>query len=141
LTEEYYVKGGPGYDVANKNQNIGIIGPDGVISSAMNVKDLFEPGTEQSKKDFMNNINNQAKRYIEFKDGKNQYFYANQEDLNDPSPELLSAFDNPSYTKLYSNEGTGTYVVDLDREDPNTLFGPYYLKGDSDLEEMQDSKH
>jgi hypothetical protein len=132
------VNGGDGVGAANTNQNIGIIGPDGIVSSAMNVKDLFEPGTEQTKKDFMNNINNQAKKYLEFKDKDGKYFYANQEDLSNPSADLINAFSNPSYTKLYSNQGKSTFVIDLDREDPNTLSGPYYVKSNDDILKIKD---
>ena len=141
LSEKYYVPGGDGYDTANASQNIGIIGPDGIISSAINVQELFssiEGNSLQSKKDFMDSMNNQAKKYLEFKDQSGKYFYANQEDLKNPNPELLSAFNNPSYTRIHSNQGKSTYVVDLDREDPNSLFGPYYVKSSSDLEVMTD---
>ncbi len=143
LGEEYYVPGGDGYDTANASQNIGIIGPDGIISSGMNVVDLFgaTPDSLQSKKDFMDNVSNQAKKYIEFKDSQNKYFYANQEDLNNPYSKLLDAFNNPSYTKVYSNQGKSSVVIDLNKEDPNTLFGPYYLQTAGDLSAMKDHDH
>ncbi|MDK2819890.1 MAG: hypothetical protein KFW07_03570 [Mycoplasmataceae bacterium] len=138
LQTVYYVPGGPG-ESKTKSENIGIVGPNGIISSGINSNDLYfnevigtsndqKTKTLQAKNDFMNNISNQAKKYIEFQDMNGKYFYSNESDLNNPNSELLDAFNNPAYTKQQTNQGKGSYIVDLHQDDENTLFGPYYLQ-------------
>ena len=148
LQTVYYVEGGPGYNQTKTSKNIGIVGPNGIISSGINSDDLYfniiggasnnqKDKTTQAKNDFMNNISNQSKKYIEFKDKDNNYFYSNESDLNNPNPSLLNAFNNPAYTKQQTNRGKGSYIVDLHKDDTNTLFGPYYLQTSGDIGAMK----
>ncbi|MGL5520326.1 MAG: hypothetical protein ACRDBR_02755, partial [Metamycoplasmataceae bacterium] len=147
LKTVYYVPNGPGWESANTTVNIGLVGPTGVVSSGINKNDLFrrtkieDTQTEnvlKAKKDFINNINNQAMKFIEFKNIDGKYFYVNEENLDKPNPNLLNAFNNPEYTRQYSNEGQSSYIVDLHKDDKNTLFGPYYLQTSGAIEAITD---
>ncbi|MGL4184120.1 MAG: hypothetical protein ACRCRP_03275 [Metamycoplasmataceae bacterium] len=144
LKTVYYVPNGPGFAASNTTTNIGLVGPNKVVSSAINTNHLYSNDPSQTennlnaKKDFINNITNQSMKFIEFKDKDNKFFYVNEENLNKPNPSLLSSFNNPEYKKQYSNGGKSSYIVDLHKDDKNTLFGPYYLQTSGAIESMTD---
>ncbi|MGL6125011.1 MAG: hypothetical protein ACRC1F_00785 [Metamycoplasmataceae bacterium] len=149
LKTVYYTKDGDGFSNDKTPKNIGLVSPNGrpdnaIISSGMNSNDLFSQivteESTQTKKDFMNNISSLANKYIEFKDKDGKYFYAKESDLKNLEKEspLLTAFNNPEYTKLYSNNGKSTYIVDLDKDDENTLFGQYYLQTSGNITQIED---
>ncbi|MGL5521797.1 MAG: hypothetical protein ACRDAW_00815 [Metamycoplasmataceae bacterium] len=152
LKTVYYVPNGPGWDKANTTVNIGLVGPTGVVSSGINKNDLYystpdptapidptqKANTDKAKKDFINNINNQAMKFIQFEKNNDEYFYVKEGDLNNPNAELLNAFNNPEYTRQYSNGGKSSYIVDLHKDDKNTLFGPYYLQTSGAIDGITD---
>lgn len=148
LEDEFYGQdpNNPGYQTLEKG--IGIISSNGIISNSINSKYLFSNGDTDSvdqekiidaKKTFASFVSSNLNKYLKIKDIDGNYNLYDKNDIQN-SHNLVNIFDNPDYTRLYSNRGYGSYVVDLNEEDKNTLFGPYYASSTKDIELMYDHK-
>lgn len=148
LKTHYYAdKNSPGFNENTKNKTIGIKNSDNVISSPISQKYLFseiklnDQETDlklNAKKEFSNFINSSSKKYWEIKTNDNRYKYFDSSTSS--SEELLNYYNNPEYFKIYTNNGHDTYIVDLDKDDENTLFGPYYTNKSNGIDLIKDHK-
>ncbi len=148
LENEFYGQdsNNPGYQTLEKG--IGVISSNGIISNSINPKYLFANGNIDSidqekiidaKKTFASFVSSNLNKYLKIKDIDGNYNLYDKNDIQN-SYNLVNIFDNPDYTRLYSNRGYGSYVVDLSEEDKNTLFGPYYVSSTKDIELIYDHK-
>lgn len=88
-----------------------------------------------AKKQFVDFVSNASYKYLKLKsDGKYKFFSKAETDID----KLISLFNYPEYVWVNSNNGHGSYVVDLDKEDEYNLYGPYYTVSNGDIEMMTD---
>lgn len=112
------------------------INKENLFSALDQTSDQNQKDVINSKKSFANFVSQNVNNYIEF-DNNGTYSYYKKEDINSVS-DLMNYFDNPDFTKLYSNEGKNTYIVDLDQDDKANLYGAYIISSTKDLEMMKD---
>lgn len=144
LDTEYYSDSNTseGYDINSQKKSIAVIDKNDNYSSPINSIDLFNQNIENyeksnnSKKEFANFISNNVDSYIEIKTNNGVKYFSKDETS---SLVLKDAFLDPDYTRIYNNQGEGTYVVDLSSEDNNDLFGPYFTSSSKDIMLMKNT--
>lgn len=116
-------------------ESIVIKNKNGEVSLPINLSDIKNIDDPNSKtRDYINDfVINNTDPYFELVDSANIKHYFNKNNVN----EIQNSY-NPNFVKLMSNQGKGNYIVDLDKEDEYTLYGPYYVKSEASIEMMTD---
>ncbi len=132
-----------GYQQKSSNKTIAILDSRDNYSAPIDMGNLYNQNIDlkesnNSRKEFTNFITSGTNAYVEIKTNSG-YNYFSKDNIS--NIELKDAFLDPDYTKIYSNQGQGTYVVDLDSEDNNSLFGPYFTNSSKDILLMKDTKN
>lgn len=131
----YSSKDSEGFNNSLDKSSIAIIDTNGNYSSPINKNALksndMSNESINAKKEFVNFINDGVKSYIEISNENTKTYFSKNNFSN-----ILSNFSNYDYTKIYSNQGKGTFVVDLSVDDENTLFGPYFVNATKEIELM-----
>ncbi len=130
----------PGY--LDRDSALNIKSPSGnYYSNSINKDLLFSSAVNGGNDDILNAKNNlvsfiksNSNKYLKMDD----YSYPiNMSDINSNNIN----FSNPDYTRIYSNNGLNSYIVDLNKDDKNSLFGPYFVSSTKNLELMYDTKN
>ena len=142
LSSEYYGQNGEGFKTKN-NAEISILSSNNNHSSSINKNHLIDQGTSNesinAKIEFANFIKTNSNQYLEITmpaDGTKYYLSAS--DINPLNiKNLMSDVD---YTKVSSTSGKSSYLIDLSKEDANTLFGPYFTVATDDIQNITNTK-
>ena len=123
----------------NQNENIVLKAPNGELSLPINFNGLTNKDLHELNK-LSSFVDLNAKRYLQLittVQDKKQYFYYDKNDIVANIGNISTFFDNPSYIKINSNQGNANYIIDLNENDENNLFGPYYTKATGALKNIK----
>ncbi len=115
-----------------------IISPDNMMSSPIDINKL--KNKDEVTINYINNfVNNYANKYIQIYDNKsNLYYYYTHDEIYKDIDNVTTIVEDYSKVMINSNQGLPNYIVDLDKEDKNNLYGPYYAKSSAALEKITD---
>lgn len=118
------------------SDTIVIISPDNIMSSPISISKL-QSGDDETIKYIKSFVASCANKYIQVHDKKrNKFFYYDKNQIYSEIGNIASIVEDYSKVTLKSNQGMPNYVVDLDKEDPYNLYGPYYLKSTAALQNI-----
>ncbi len=143
LSSEYYGQNGEGF-IAKNNAEISISSSNNNFSSSINKNYLIDQGSSNesinAKIEFANFIKTNSNQYLEITtstDGTK--YYLSTSDINPLNiKDLMTDVD---YTKASNTNGKSSYVIDLSRDDENTLFGPYFTITTDDIQNISNTKN
>lgn len=107
--------------------------PNGFTSTALEYSDNSEINKNDKKlfSDVNNFVDKNYKNVYGIRDSEGIYEFANTDSWYDLSQKLT--VENTDPFVMYSNQGTGSYIVDTDVEDEYNFYGPYFYRGSADI--------
>lgn len=143
LSSNYYAQNGDGF-VAKTNSEISILSSNNNYSSSINKNYLIDKGTSNesinAKIEFANFIKTNSNQYLEITlpvDATK--YYLSTTDINPFNVKnLMTEVD---YTKVSNTNGKSSYVIDLSKDDQNSLFGPYFTIANDDIQNITNTKN
>ncbi len=122
--------------IKNNSDYVVIISPDNLMSTPISITKLND-GDEETLKYIKNFVSDCATKYIQVHDPKtNKYYYYDKNEIYTQIGNISTIVENYSKVALKSNQGMPNYIVDLNKEDPYNLYGPYYLKSTAALQNI-----
>ncbi len=143
LSSEYYGQNGEGFS-SKSNNEISILSSNNNHSSSINKNYLIDQGTSNesinAKIEFANFIKTNSNQYLEITMPiDNTKYYLSASDINPLNiKDLMTDVD---YTKVSNTSGKSSYIIDLSKDDENTLFGPYFTISTDQIQSISNTKN